>query len=132
MLNQGVPTSVAEAGAHPQWQPPWWLLVPAAALAWWLVGYLPWLVETALSPGLSRPSPAVPSAGSALGILVFGGLTGGLVAGLLCLVAPTDRRWRAAVCALGGVALALAVVIVLASPTRRGGRLSGGPRGRPG
>jgi hypothetical protein len=128
MLNQGVPTSVAEPGAHPQWRPPPWLLVPAAALAWWLVGYLPWLVETTLLPLSSRPSPAVPSAGSALGILIFGGLTGGLVAGLLCLFAPTDRRWRAAAFALGGVAVALAVVIALASRTVGGDGFAGDRR----
>jgi hypothetical protein len=128
MLNQDVPTPVAETGARPRRLLPPWALVPAAALAWWLVGFLPWIVESALSPAWSTPSAAVPSAGSSLGILVFGGLTGGLVAGLLCLSAPPGCRWRASAFALGGVALSLVVVIVLASRTVGDDGFDGDPR----
>jgi hypothetical protein len=125
MLNQDVPTA---AGVPPARRLPLWALVPVAALAWWLVGYLPWLVETALSPAWSAPSAAVPAAGASLGTLVFGAVIGGLVAGLLCLSAPAGRRWPAAGFALAGVALALFVVILLASRTVGGNGFAGDGR----
>jgi len=37
--------------------PPGWLALPAAAVVWWLIGFLPWLVHGAHRTG----RPAAPS-----------------------------------------------------------------------
>ncbi|MGY1804021.1 hypothetical protein ACI78T_12170 [Blastococcus sp. SYSU D00922] len=126
MLDQSVPPTSTETRAPRRF--PLWGLVPVAALTWWLVGFLPWIVENALMPGWSAPGAGVPSAGAPLGTLAFGALTGGVAAGLLCLVAPPGRRWTAAAFALGGVALALVVVVLLASRTVGGDGFDGDPR----
>jgi hypothetical protein len=90
----------------PRRVPPW-ALVPVAALAWWLVGYLPWLVD---GPGRAAPL-ALPLRASLLTLLVLGALTGGVVAGLTGLLAPPGRRGRTLLATGAGTALAVAVTL---------------------
>jgi hypothetical protein len=90
---------------------PVWSLVPLAAVAWWVVGYLPWLAGgmRAVSVGGRIPLPLSPAL---LSSLVLGTLVGGLVAGLLCLA--TARRRPGILATLGGVVLAVVVVLAVA------------------
>ena len=90
---------------------PFWSLVPLAAVGWWAVGFLPWLAGgmRAVPVGGRIPLPLSPSL---LGSLVLGTLVGGLVAGLLCLA--VRRRRLGVLATLGGLVLALSVVLAVA------------------
>ena len=82
-------------------------LVPLAGLTWWVGGYLPWLVAGGRPPrALDGPRIAVPLTGGSIALLVLGALVGGVLAGLLCLVARPGKPWAIAAATLGGVALA--------------------------
>jgi hypothetical protein len=90
---------------------PVWSLVPLAAVGWWVVGFLPWLAGgmRAVPIGGRIPLPLSPSL---LDSLVLGTLVGGLVAGLLCLATP--RRRLGVLATLGGLVLAVVVVLAVA------------------
>ena len=115
-------------------------LVPLAAVAWWVFGYLPWLIAgmgssssvsgRAGGPGVGGARLAVPLTSSLTWPLVFGALAGGVVAGMLGLVARPGHRGRTTMATLTGVGLAVIVAVgqVVAA---RGGLLdefSAGPR----
>jgi hypothetical protein len=91
-------------------------LVPLAAGVWWVAGFLPAIVE-ALGPPRPRvplATPVVPLVNAPLAGLVYGALTGGVVVGMLGLLAPRSWRARAATSTAAGLAVALAVVLVQA------------------
>ncbi|MGY1814169.1 hypothetical protein [Blastococcus sp. SYSU D00820] len=90
---------------------PAWLLLPLAALAWWAVGFLPWLVA-GLAGTAGGTWAALPLRTASLTQLVIGALLGGLVAGLLCLMAEPGRRGLAVLATGGGVGLAVLVTVV--------------------
>jgi hypothetical protein len=94
-------------------------LVPLAALTWWVVGFLPWLLNDAGhdiigADGIS--TLAVPLFAGSVSALVLGGGLGGVAAGLTTLLCAGSRAVRAAACA-SGVAIALLVSLL---QSRRG------------
>jgi hypothetical protein len=126
-------TSTVEADdAAPEVEParrraglPGWAMAVVAGLAWWVVGYLSFLVGSLLSgaPVIAVPDgmpPAVPLMAGGLGGLVTGALTGGVVAGLVGRLARTAPRWRAAALTFAGTAVVVTVVLVQASGAMRG------------
>jgi hypothetical protein len=105
-------------------RPPVWALLPLAAVVWWLVGFLPWILDSLVWPAPfadapSGPLRAIPLVAGSLGVLVLGALTGGIAAGLLCLCAPRAGRGKAAVFTFAGLALGVVVVLVQAAGTLR-------------
>jgi hypothetical protein len=96
---------------------PVWSLVPLAAVAWWAVGFLPWLAGgmRAVPIGGRVPLPLSPSL---LSSLVLGALVGGVAAGLLCLAAP--RRRLATLATLGGLLATVVVVLGVSVSVVRG------------
>lgn len=89
-------------------------LVPLAALAWWVVGFLPWLLDGATLdvPAEIRVSAAaLPLFAGNLSTLVLGAGLGGLAAGLTTRLVTGSHVVRAAACA-AGVALALVVTLL--------------------
>ncbi|TYP84969.1 hypothetical protein [Blastococcus xanthinilyticus] len=112
MLHQEVPHQEASTGRPSRGLPPW-ALVPVAGLGWWLVGYLPALLEELLAGSPVRGWPLVPLLATRGGALVTGAFAGGIAAGLLGLLARRGRR-RTAVGATGaGMAAAMAVTLLL-------------------
>lgn len=88
-------------------------LVPLAALAWWVVGFLPWLLDGATldAPPENEVSiVALPLFAGGLSTLVLGAGVGGLAAGLTCRLFSGRSVVRAAMCA-AGVAIALVVAL---------------------
>jgi hypothetical protein len=103
---------------------PMWALLPPAAVVWWLVGFLPWILDSLLWPATvpGAPTgtlPAIPLLAGQLGVLVLGGLTGGIAAGLLCLTQPRARRPKAAAFTVAGLALGVFVVLLQAASSLR-------------
>jgi hypothetical protein len=93
--------------------------VPVAALAWWVVGYLPWLLD-----GVGRAAPlALPLRAALLTALVLGAVAGGVLAGLAGLLARPGSRGRAVLAT--GCGTALAVGACLAQSVAAAGRGSG-------
>lgn len=89
-------------------------LVPLAALVWWVVGFLPWLLDGATldaPPENEVSAVALPLYAGGLSTLVLGAGVGGIAAGLTSLLASGARVVRAAACA-AGVALALVITLV--------------------
>jgi hypothetical protein len=116
-------------------------LVPLAAVAWWVFGYLPWLVGgmsgsssvsvRAGGPGVGGARLVVPLTSSLTWPLVFGALVGGVVAGMLGLLARPGHRRRTTMATLIGVGLAVTVAVGQAVVAATGGllnELSSGPR----
>ena len=109
-------------------------LVPLAAVTWWLVGALPELLdrvsdavtglgEQSTDPwntGSGSSMTTLPLAGASLGLLVPNSLLGGLLAGLLGRLARGERRATVAGATLGGLALALTVVLLGAAADPEG------------
>ncbi|MGY2063978.1 hypothetical protein [Blastococcus sp. SYSU DS0619] len=92
---------------------PWWALVPLSAAAWWVGGYLFWLLGgLRMLPVGART--ALPLAPSMIGSLVLGALVGGVAAGLLSGAAA--RRAAGVLATSGGTALA--VVLALGTTVR--------------
>lgn len=85
---------------------PLWLLAPAAAAGWWVVGFLPRVVRGE-APG---PLAAAPMA-TLVSFCLIGGVAGGAVAGL-----RRDRRTAAEGAVVLGVVAAALVGLALASP----------------
>lgn len=101
-----------------------WALLPLAAVAWWLGGFLPWILDSLVWPepfpgAPSGPLPGIPLLAGRLGVLVLGALTGGLATGLLCLTAPPARRLRAAAFTFAGLVLGVLLVLVQATSSLR-------------
>lgn len=87
------------------------LLIPATAVAWWLIGYLPWIVAglsdgTPYDSGAGSIAMALPLTTPRLQLLVLGALVGGMTAGLVALAA---RRHRMAAVAATFVGLGIGV-----------------------
>ncbi|MGY1707171.1 hypothetical protein ACI79C_21635 [Geodermatophilus sp. SYSU D00697] len=94
-------------------------LVPVAALAWWVIGYLPWLLD-----GAGRAAPlALPLRAALLTALVLGAVAGGVLAGLTGLLARPGSRGRALLAT--GCGTALAVTVCLTQSVASAGRGSG-------
>lgn len=93
------------------------LLVPAAAVVFWVFGYLGWILSgfshDYAGSTLGEARPPLPLFPATLPALVIGAVAGGLAAGLLCLTAPAASRRKAALATLGGIALALLVTVLL-------------------
>lgn len=97
------------------------LLVPLAAVLWWAVGFLPWLLsgfhdevrasDPALETGVGERLLAVPLITMHLTDLALGGVVGGLVAGLLGLLCV--RRGRAAARTAVGATLGLVAALLV-------------------
>jgi hypothetical protein len=95
-----------------------------AAVVWWLIGFLPWIVSGLEAPVVSGAVDgdagvvriAVPLLTVTLGTLLVGTLIGGVGAGLLALTAAS-RRWWAAAATVTGVLLAVVVTVVQSAVT---------------
>lgn len=107
-------------------------LVPIAAVLWWVVGFLPWLLngpgrEVLEANGVGFLALPPLSSGS-VSQLVLGAGFGGVLAGLAAVFGAGSRALRAAACS-AGVVLAFLVTLV---QTRNGGsaafdsRIAGG------
>ncbi len=95
---------------------PPWALVPIAALVWWVVGFLPWLLDGAGRDVLAERGVgflALPLLSGGVSTLVLGAGLGGVVAGLAAGLGAGTRVLRAGACA-AGVAVALLVTLVQA------------------
>jgi hypothetical protein len=110
-------TVTAETGVHER-RPrglPTIALVPLAGLAWWLTGFLWWIVELFGSNIMTvngYPRAALPLlAASSTESLMIGCVVGGVLAGLVGLLGRGRRVPRLAAL-VAGVALALAVTLV--------------------
>jgi hypothetical protein len=109
MLNQEVPAADRREAPARFHRLPWWVLVPAAALTWYVVGFLAWLVDGLGDAGASL---AVPLLTGAMSTLVMGGVVGGVAAGLLSAAGPAGLRARSVLATLAGTTLALVVALV--------------------
>ena len=95
------------------------VLVPLAAAFWWAVGYFPWLASWMASlftvsgrAGGGRRGGerlAVPLTVSSMWLLVLCALVGGVLAGMLGLLARPGHRRGTALATLSGVGLAMTV-----------------------
>ncbi|KAA1398178.1 hypothetical protein [Aeromicrobium ginsengisoli] len=94
---------------------PPWALVPVAAVAWWLAGFLPWLLNGTGRDVLTERGvgflllPPLMSGG--VSQLVLGAGVGGVVAGLTSILSDGSRALRAGACT-AGVAVALLVTLL--------------------
>jgi hypothetical protein len=110
MTAEQVAAEPESAPGHASWRSiPALALVPLAALTWWVVGFLPWLVndtgrEVLDARGISTLT--LPLVGGGVGALVLGAGLGGVAAGLTACLGAGSRIQRAGASA-AGVALAL-------------------------
>lgn len=89
-------------------------LVPLAALVWWVIGFLPWLLsadgrDVLAANGISVV--ALPLFSGGLSDLVLGAGFGSVAAGLAALLGTGSRAVRAGACA-AGVAIALLATLL--------------------
>lgn len=101
------------------------VVVPLAAVAWWVVGYLPWIASGMRDSSVVGSAAGGPSANAgvimlpltslSIGGLVHGALVGGVVAGLVGLMTGPGRRAAGTIASAGGVLLGLAVALVQSS-----------------
>ncbi|KHL10567.1 hypothetical protein CLV56_1980 [Mumia flava] len=97
------------------------LVAVAAGCAWWLVGFLPWLVHGAVDVFVGDRTGAflaVPLTTGALTLLASGALLGGVVAGLAALI-NRAHPVEAAASGFVGTAVAAALALTQASGTVR-------------
>jgi hypothetical protein len=93
-------------------------LIPLAAVAWWIVGFLPWVADGFGSSAFGQTSGltiqwlAIPMFTGDIGGLVLGAGTGGLLIGLVALLGR-DGPARSAVGAATGGALGMIVILVV-------------------
>lgn len=98
-------------------------LVPLSAVAWWVIGFLPWLLSGLNGSGLDTrrgvgaTALAVPLTVADLGALVQGSALGGLLAGSLCLLARPASRGLVIAATFSGTAIASAVAITVSAMT---------------
>ena len=94
-------------------------LIPVAALTWWVVGFLPWILDgLRVSPFSGSPVLAVPLFAGNLSAMVLGGGLGGLAAGLVALLGR-GGRWRRAGAVTLGVVIAATVTLLQSALTLR-------------
>jgi hypothetical protein len=94
-------------------------LIPIAALVWWVVGFLPWILDgLRISPTGGTPVLAVPLFAGSLSAMVLGGGLGGLAAGMVALLGR-GTRWRRAAAVTSGVVIAVAVALLQSALTLR-------------
>jgi len=89
-------------------------LVPLAAAVWWVVGFLPWILDglgPRLPAGESAPTMTIPLLAGHVGELVLGAGLGGAAAGLSSRLGTGSQGLRAGACAVG-VAGALFVTVL--------------------
>ncbi len=87
-----------------------WALIPVAGLVWWVVGFLPWILNGLRASEYASYRTAVPMFAGNLSVLVLGAGFGGLAAGATVLVGRGGRPARAAA-VVAGVVLAAAVTL---------------------
>lgn len=85
-------------------------LVPLAGLAWWVAGFLPWLLD-GLGSQYELSTLTLPLFAGNVGGLVLGAGLGGVLGGLVACVGAGSRAVRAGACATG-VAIALSATLV--------------------
>lgn len=100
-------------------------LVPAAALAWWVIGYLAWLVDGLGSSikgvqisSIATDSVTIPLLLTELPHLVLGGFVGGICAGLLTIVGH-GRPVTNLAASFAGVACAVLLTGIQSTSTLR-------------
>lgn len=92
-------------------------LLPVAGLVWWIVGYLPWLLDGlgremfSANEMFSYTPMALPLFSGQVSTLVLGAGVGGVAAGLVTLLAQGPRGQRAAAAA-SGVTVAVAATLI--------------------
>lgn len=89
-------------------------LVPIAALVWWVVGYLPWILDGLgpdLPAGESSPTMTIPLLAGHVGELVLGAGLGGVAAGLSSRLGAGPPWLRAGACAVGVVGALFVTVL---------------------
>lgn len=100
-------------------------LIPLAAVVWWVVGFLPWIVDGMgwqLSDGnhfLGAAHPMLPMMTGNVGRLLVGGLVGGLAAGALVWCGRGGALARVGAVSAGAV-LALLVTVIQSRSTLSG------------
>lgn len=93
-------------------------LIPLAAFVWWIVGFLPWVLDGfggstfRQASGLRAQWLAIPLYNGSIGGLVLGAGTGGLLVGLVALLGR-DGPVRSAIAAASGGLLAMIAILVL-------------------
>lgn len=108
-------------------------LIPIAAVVWWVVGFLPWILDGLGGSILGRigvSRTAVPLFAGNVSALAIGGGLGGVAAGLVVLLGR-DGRARSALAVAAGVAIALVVTVVQSRGVLSGtadGRFDSDPR----
>ena len=85
-------------------------LVPVGALAWWVVGFLPWILD-GLGNDLRFETRALPLFAGNVSALVVGAGLGGVVGGLAARLGTGSRAARAGASATG-VAIALFITLL--------------------
>lgn len=86
------------------------LLMPIAAVAWWVVGFLPWIVGGLAYFPSGGPRTAIPMIAGSMSVLVVGGGLGGIVSGAVTLLGR--GRWVLRLLAVVvGVAVAVAATL---------------------
>ena len=88
-----------------------WALIPLAAAVWWVVGFLPWILDGMRIDLDGSPLAALPLTSGNLSVLVVGGGVGGLVSGLLVRLGH-GARLASAAAVLVGVMIAAGVTLV--------------------
>ncbi len=109
---------------------PAFALAPLAALVWWGVGFLPWIVDLVgdnilSTNGFSRSAVPLLSGSSAGGLVVSAGL-GGVLAGLLVLLGR-GRTWWSVTAVTLGTTIAMIVALAQSRAALRGGPQSTSP-----
>lgn len=105
-------------------------LAPLAALVWWGVGFLPWIVDLVgdnilSTNGFSRSAVPLLSGSSAGGLVVSAGL-GGVLAGLSVLLGRGRTGWSVLSVTLG-TTIAMVVALAQSRAVLRGGQGSSSP-----
>jgi hypothetical protein len=105
------------------------LLVPIAAAAWWLVGFLPWVIDLLGSNiltanGYGRAALPLLSGSSVFELVISAGV-GGVLAGLVGLLGR-GRGWARTAAVVTGVVIVLALAVAQSRAALDGSQLGGG------
>ncbi len=106
---------------------PPWALVPIAALVWWVVGFLPWLLD-GLGGQYGLSTLLLPLFAGNVGALVLGAGLGGVLGGLIARLGTGSRALRAGASASGVVIMMLVALLQSRGAVNAGidGRITGG------